>query len=61
MLATTPGIFEGFKYHRTFMDSENAVLEFSAHIADERLKAVHIISFNSGGEFSDIEKMVRSA
>ena len=59
MLSTAAGIFEDFKYHRKLVDGENAVLEFSAHIGDEQLKAVHIIRFNTAGEFSDIEKMVR--
>jgi hypothetical protein len=59
MLSTAAGLFEEFKYHRTFVESENAVLEFSAHIDDEQLKGVHIIHFNAAGEFSDIEKMVR--
>jgi hypothetical protein len=59
ILITAAGIFEDFKYHRKLVDGENAVLEFSAHIGDEQLKAVHIIRFNDAGEFSDIEKMVR--
>jgi hypothetical protein len=59
MLRTAAGIFEDFKYHRKLVDGENAVLEFSAHIGDEQLKAVHIVHFNAGGEFADIEKMVR--
>jgi hypothetical protein len=59
MLSTAAGIFEDFKYNRRFVDSENAVLEFSAHIGDEQLKAVHVIRFNAVGEFSDIEKMMR--
>jgi hypothetical protein len=59
MLRTAAGIFEDFKYHRKLIDGENAVLEFSAHIGDAQLKAVHIIRFNAAGEFADIEKMVR--
>jgi hypothetical protein len=59
MRSTAAGIFEDFKYHRKLVDGENAMLEFSAHIGDEQLKAVHIIRFNAAGEFSDIEKMVR--
>ena len=61
MLSTAAGIFENFKCHRILLDGEEAVLEFSAHIGDEPLKAVHIIRFNAAGEFSDIEKMVRPA
>ena len=59
MLSTAAGIFENFKYHRILRDGEEAVLEFSAHIGDEQLKAVHIIRFNTAGELADIEKMVR--
>ena len=59
LLCTAAGVFEDFKYHRKFVDGENAVLEFSAHIGDVQLKAVHIIRFNATGEFTDIEKMVR--
>ena len=59
MLSTAAGIFEDFHYLRKLVDGENAMLEFSAHIGDEQLKAVHIIRFNVDGEISDIEKMVR--
>jgi hypothetical protein len=61
MLSTAAGIVEDFKYHRKLVDGENAILEFSARIGDEQLKAVHIIHFNAAGEFSDFEKMVRPA
>jgi hypothetical protein len=59
MLRTAAGLFEDFKYHRKCFDRENAMLEFSAHIGDVQLKAVHIIRFNAAGEFVDIEKLVR--
>jgi hypothetical protein len=59
LLRTAAGVFEDFKYHRKLLDDDNAVLEFSAHIGDVQLKAVHIIRFNAAGEFADIEKMVR--
>ena len=61
MLSTAAGIFEDFKYHRKFLNGQNAALEFSAHIGDVELKAIHIIRFNAGGEIVDIEKMVRPA
>ena len=61
LLRTAAGVFEDFKYHREFLDGENAALEFSAHIGDVELKAVHIIRFNAAGEIVDIEKMVRPA
>lgn len=59
LLRTAAGVFEDFEYHRKLFDDENAALEFSAHIGDVQLKAVHIIRFNSAGEFADIEKIVR--
>jgi hypothetical protein len=43
------------------MDSENAILEFSAHIGDVQLKAVDIIRFNTAGEIVEFEVMVRPA
>jgi hypothetical protein len=59
MLSTAAGIFEDFKYHRKFLNGENAALEFSAHIGDIELKAIHLIRFNAAGEFVEIEKLVR--
>jgi SnoaL-like domain len=61
LLRTAAGVFEDFRYHREFVDGENAMLEFSAHIGDVKLKAVHLIRFNAAGEFAEIEKMVRPA
>ena len=61
LVRTAAGVFEDFKYHRKLVDDESAVLEFSAHIGDVELKAVHIIRFNAGGEIVEIEKMVRPA
>jgi hypothetical protein len=59
LLCTAAGIFEDFKYHRIFLDGQNAALEFSAHIGDVKLKALHLIRFNGAGEFVEIEKLVR--
>jgi hypothetical protein len=59
MLSTAARIFEDFKYHRKFLNDENAALEFSAHIGDIELKAIHLIRFNAAGEFVEIEKLVR--
>jgi hypothetical protein len=61
LLSTAAGVFEDFKYHREFLDGENAALEFSAHIGDIALKAVHLIRFNAAGKFVEIEKLVRPA
>jgi hypothetical protein len=59
MLSTAAGVFEDFRYHRKFLDGENAALEFSAHIGDVELKAVHFIRFDDAGKFVEIEKLVR--
>ena len=59
MLSTAARIFEDFRYHRKFLNDENAALEFSAHIGDIELKAIHLIRFNAAGEFVEIEKLVR--
>ena len=59
LLRTAAGVFEDFEYHREFLDGENAALEFSAHIGDVKLKAVHLFRFDSGGKFVEIEKLVR--
>ena len=61
LLSTAAGIFEDFRYHREFLDSNNAALEFSAQIGDVKLKAIHLIRFNATGEFVEIEKLVRPA
>ena len=61
LLSTAAGVFEDFKYNREFLDGEKAALEFSAHIGDVELKAVHLIRFNAAGEFVEIEKLVRPA
>ena len=59
LLSTAAGIFKDFKYHRKFLNGQNAALEFSAHFGDVKLKAVHLIRFNGAGEFVEIEKLVR--
>ena len=59
LLRTAAGVYEDFQYHTEFADSENAVLEFSAHIGDIMVRGVHIILFNAAGEFVNIEKMLR--
>lgn len=61
LLSTAAGVFEDSKYHREFLDGENAALEFSAHTGDVELKAVHLISINAASEFVEIEKLVRPA
>jgi hypothetical protein len=59
LLRTAAGVYEDFKYHSEFVDGESAILEFTAHIGDIKVRGVHIIHFNATGEFMNIEKMLR--
>ena len=60
LLRTAAGVFEDFKYHREFLDGENAALEFRAHIGDVA-EGRPPIRFNTAGQFVEIEKLVRPA
>jgi hypothetical protein len=46
---------------RKLVNRENTALEFSAHIGDVELNAVHLIGFNAAREIVGIEKIVRPA
>jgi hypothetical protein len=59
LLRTAAGVYEDFKYNSKLSGDEKAVLEFTAHIGDIQARGVHIIRFNAGGEFVNIEKMLR--
>jgi hypothetical protein len=59
LLRTAAGVYEDFKYNSELSGDEKAVLEFTAHIGDIQARGVHIIRFNAGGEFVNIEKMLR--
>lgn len=61
LLSTAASIYEDFEYHNQFSEGENAILQFTAHIGDIKVRGVHIIRINTEGEFVDIEKMLRSA
>ena len=61
LMRTAAGILEDFKVRRNFASGENAVLEFSAHVGGEELKAVHLIRFNAAGEIVDIDLIARPA
>ena len=54
-------VFEDFKYLREFIGTDCVALEFSAHIGEVELRAVHLIRFNAAGEFADIDKVMRPA
>ena len=44
LVRTGAEVYEDFKYHRQFVGGEGAVLEFSAHIGEVELQAVHLIA-----------------
>lgn len=61
ILSNVIQFFENFKYHRTFYteDGLNVVLEFSANIAEKKLKGIDMIRFNEYGQIVDFEVMIR--
>lgn len=61
LVRTGAEVYEDFKYHRQFVGGEGAVLEFSAHIGEVELQAVHLIRFNAAGEIVEIDLMMRPA
>lgn len=55
-------VFDDFRYHRTFIDSERSlVLEFSAKVGDKELKGIDMIRFDEAGRIAEFEVMVRPA
>jgi hypothetical protein len=60
VLTTVVQIFENFRYHRTFVAGDHDVaLEFSANIGKWQLKGVDLIKFNTSGEMTEFEVMIR--
>ena len=61
LVRTAASVFEDFDYQRKFASGDDAALEFSAHVGDIELKAVHFLRFNGAGEIIDIDLMARPA
>jgi hypothetical protein len=61
LVRTAAGVLEDFQYDRQFVNGDSAALEFSAHVGDEPLKAVHLLRFNEVGEITDIDLIARPA
>jgi SnoaL-like domain len=59
LVRTAAGVFEDFKYQRTFANGDDAALEFSAHVGDIELKGAHLVRFNADGEIIDIDLIAR--
>ncbi|MFT3816145.1 MAG: nuclear transport factor 2 family protein [Rubrivivax sp.] len=54
-------VFKNFTYHRQLAtdDGLNVVLEFSAEVADKKLKGIDLIRFNEQGQIVEFEVMLR--
>jgi SnoaL-like domain len=61
LVRTAGSVLEDFRYHRQFAAGDSAALEFSAHIGNEPLRAVHLLRFNDAGEIRDIDLIARPA
>jgi hypothetical protein len=61
LVRTAASVLEDFKYHRQFAAGDSAALEFSAHVGNEPLRAVHLLRFNDAGEIRDIDLIARPA
>lgn len=61
ILSNVIQIFENFTYHREFYtdDEQSVVLEFSANVAEKKLKGIDMIRFNEAGKIVDFEVMIR--
>ena len=60
ILRTAMSVYEDFVYHREFFSGLNdVVLEYSARVADKKLKGVEIIHFDEEGKIAEFEVMVR--
>jgi SnoaL-like domain len=61
LVRTAASVLEDLEVQRQFGSGDEAVLEFSAHVGDIELKAVHILRFNDAGEIVDIDLIARPA
>src|SRR5450432_638977 len=59
LLSTAAGVYRDFTYKTEYTDDDSAVLGFNARIGDILVSGVHIIRFNTTGQFVHIEKMLR--
>ncbi|GLZ55441.1 nuclear transport factor 2 family protein [Actinomycetospora sp. NBRC 106378] len=58
-LSTVLTVFEDFRYHRTFREGHDAVLEFSATVDGKALRGVDLIHVDDDGLITEFEVMVR--
>lgn len=60
VLCTVSSIFQGFRYHRTYIgDSQQVALEFSAAIETWDLKGMDLMRFNDDGQIAEFEVLIR--
>jgi hypothetical protein len=50
ILQTVADIFEDFSYHRQWLDGNDFALEFSATVADKKIKGKDLIRWNEQGK-----------
>ena len=61
LVQTAASVFEDFRYERQMASGDSAMLEFSAHVGDIKLKGAHLVRFNADGEIMDIDLIARPA
>ncbi|WP_047307456.1 nuclear transport factor 2 family protein [Rhodopseudomonas palustris] len=60
VLCTVSSIFQGFRYHRTYVGGRQEIaLEFSAAIDGWDLKGIDLMRFNDDGEIAEFEVLIR--
>ena len=59
ILKTVIGIFEGFQYHREFLQENSVALEFSAQVNGKSIKGVDLVRWNENGEIDHVEVLIR--
>lgn len=59
ILTAVTSVFEDFHYVKEWIDGDELLLEFAAHVEDIHLKGIDRISLNSEGKLQHIEVMIR--
>lgn len=59
ILDTVIDIFQEFHYHREWIDGNNMALEFSATVADKKVKGIDLIRWDDQGKIVHFEVLLR--
>jgi len=59
VLSTVIEIFEDFHYTGEWVQGNELILEFKAHIGDKHLKGIDRITLNDAGQMTELEVLVR--